>query len=107
LFNEAFAFRANDASLHAFNVWSNGRVEIPFTFFGLGDAPFDRDRGLRDELRRRLNEAVPDARIPGEDKRPNPSFALSALRDDATRQGFYGAIEWAFDEVVAAQVETV
>jgi hypothetical protein len=96
------------AALHAFNVWSYGSVEIPFDYMrDMAQAPFDRDRELRDELRRRLNEAVPDARIPGEDKRIRPSFALSALRADSTRQEFYGAIEWAFDQAVAAQVETV
>lgn len=96
------------ASLHAFNVWSNGSVEIPFDYMrDMSQAPFDRDRELRDELRRRLNEAVPDARLPGEDKRIRPSFALSALRDDSARRQFCRVIEWAFDQAVAAQVATV
>jgi hypothetical protein len=51
---------------------------------GMKDGPdgirLDRGRELRDELRGRLSEAAPDARIPGEDKRIRPSFALSALR---------------------------
>jgi hypothetical protein len=98
----------NGASLHAFNVWSYGSVEIPFDYMrDMGQAPFDSDRELRDELRRRLNEAVPDARIPDEDRRIRPSFALSTLRDDSTRQEFCDAIEWAFDQAAAAQVETV
>jgi hypothetical protein len=95
------------ASLHAFNVWSNGSVEIPFDFMRMGQAPFDSDRHLRDELRRRVNEAVPGARIPSEEKKIRPNFALSALRDDSTRHEFCGAIEWAFDQAVAAQAETV
>ncbi len=92
------------ASLYAFNIWSYGSVEIPFDFMrDMGQAPFDHDRELRDELRGRVNEAVPDARVPGEENRMRPSFALSALREDSKRQGFCGAIEWALDQAVAAQ----
>jgi hypothetical protein len=92
------------ACLRAFFIWTYDKLEIPFGFMGVDD-PFRRDRALRDELRRRLNEAIPDASIPDEDKRRRPSFTLSALRDDSTRQAFFGAIEWAFDQAVAAKVE--
>jgi hypothetical protein len=90
--------------LHAFNVWSYGSVEIPFDYMrDMGQAPFDRDRELRDELRRRINAAAPEAGIPGEEERMRPSFSLDALGAETTRGGFFAAIEWAFDQAVAAQ----
>jgi hypothetical protein len=93
------------ASLHAFNVWTSpGSVEIPFDFMGsLSQAPFAEHRKVRDELRRRINKAVPNAEIPAEEQRPRPSFSLHALGDEHVRRGFLDTIEWAFDEARQAQ----
>jgi hypothetical protein len=93
------------ASLHAFNVWTSpGSVEIPFDFMGsFSQAPFAERRSARDELRRRINEAVPGAKIPTEEQRPRPSFSLNALGDEQARQRFLDAIEWAFDQARQAQ----
>lgn len=93
----------DDASLHAFNIWSNGSVEIPFDFMRNGEAPFDNDRGARDELRRRLNVAAPDAEIPAEDQKIRPNFPLAALRAESARAGLWAAIDWALDQATAAQ----
>ena len=95
------------ASLSAFRVWSYGRVEIPFDFMRyLSQAPFSDSRAARDELRDRINAAVADAQIPSEALRPRPSFGLAALADEQARQGFFAAIEWAFDQAHQAQAET-
>lgn len=91
-------------ALHAFNVWSYGAVEVPFDFMGYtSQAPFADSRSARDELRRRINEAAPGARIPTEEQRPRPSFSLNARRDEHARKLFLDAIEWAFDQAHEAQ----
>lgn len=93
------------ASLNALRIWSYGSVEIPFDFMGyMSQAPFDDDREARDELRRRINAAVPDAAIPSEEVRRRPSFPITALDDEQARKEFFSAMEWAFDQAVAAQV---
>lgn len=93
------------ASLNALRLWSYGSVEIPFDFMGyMSQAPFGDSREARDELRRRVNAAVPDAAIPTEEVRPRPSFSVTALADEQALEGFFGAMEWAFDQAVEAQV---
>jgi hypothetical protein len=93
------------ASLNALRVWSYDAVEIPFDFMRFqAQAPFADDREARDELRRRINAAVPDAKIPSEEQRPRPSFGLTALADDETRERFFAAMDWAFEQAVQAQV---
>jgi hypothetical protein len=96
--------RNGEVLLHAFNVWTYGSVEIPFDFMRFqAQEPFASNRETRDELRRRINEAVPAARIPTEEQRPRPSFGLIALLDEQARLGFLAAAEWAFDEAGRAQ----
>lgn len=93
------------ASLQAFRVWSYGSVEIPFDFMGYsGQAPFGASRTARDELRRRINEAVDGARIPPEERRPRPSFSLKELSGEDARSRFLNAVEWAFDQAHQAQI---
>jgi hypothetical protein len=70
----------------------------------MSQAPFGDSREARDELRRRVNAAVPDAAIPTEEVRPRPSFSVTALADEQALEGFFGAMEWAFDQAVEAQV---
>jgi hypothetical protein len=83
-------------SLAAFNLWSYNAVEIPFDFMRAFDqAPFADRRESRDQLRQRINEAVPGAHIPPEGQRPRPSFELDALADEPSRLGFLAAIQWA------------
>lgn len=95
---------ADGATLLTFNIWSNGGLEIPFDFMGyMSQAPFAQERAARDEFRRRINEAVPEASIPSEEKRPRPSFGLNALRDEKTRALFLEVVEWAFQEARHAQ----
>lgn len=65
--------------------------------------PLPERRSARDEPRRRINQAVPGARIPTEEQRPGPSFSLNALGDEHTRQRFLDAIESAFDQARQAQ----
>jgi hypothetical protein len=90
--------------LTAFSAWTYGRIAIPFDLMESGSqAPFAESRDARDELRRRINDAVPAANIPSEDVRRNPSFDLTALTGEQARQGFFAAMEWAFDQAVRAQ----
>jgi hypothetical protein len=98
--------------LTAFNVWSYGAVEIPFDFMisafqrNGSQTPFGNSRQARDELRGRINDAVPGANIPSEDNRIRPSFSLTALADEAVRQAFIAAVEWAFDQARAIRPAT-
>lgn len=82
----------------AFSVWTNGSIEFPFHIL---NAPFSESRDLREEFRRRINEAVPDANLPPE--AIAPSFSLAALADKQTLQRLLRAVEWAFDETRRAQ----
>ncbi|MEJ7570333.1 MAG: hypothetical protein WKF41_18980 [Gaiellaceae bacterium] len=94
----------SDAELLAFNIWTYGTVEIPFDFMNsFAQAPFAESRTARDELRSRINEAVPLAQIPSEETRRRPSFRLAALHDQPVRENFLAAIEWAFEQSRAAQ----
>jgi hypothetical protein len=94
------------ATFHAFNVWTYGAIEIPVDFMGLNrQAPFAGDRAVRDELRRRINQAVPQARIPPEEQRRRPSFLLTAVADETVQRGFLGAVEWAFKQAHTAQAQ--
>jgi hypothetical protein len=88
--------------LTAFNIWSDGRVGIMFDYMH-NQAPFADSREKRDELRRRINEAVPTANIPSEEQRRRPTFSLRALADEPARQGFIAAMAWAFDAARKAQ----
>jgi hypothetical protein len=100
------------ALLTAFNVWSYGAVEIPFDFMisafqrNGSQTPFGNSRQARDELRRRINDAVPGANIPSEDDRIRPSFSLTALADEDVRHAFFAAVEWAFDQARASPADT-
>jgi hypothetical protein len=97
-------FDHDGAALTAFNLWSYNAVEIPFDFMrDLSQAPFADTRESRDELRRRINEAAPTANIPVEEERIRPSFKLEALADEQARQGFFAAMQWAFDQALRAQ----
>jgi hypothetical protein len=101
-----FRLDADGATLHAFNVCTYGAIEIPFDFMGLNrQAPFAGDRAARDELRRRINQAVPQARIPPEEQRRRPSFPLTAVADETVQRGFLGAVEWAFKQAHTAQAQ--
>ena len=60
--------------LAAFPVWTDGSVQIEFS-----STPFAESRELREELRQRINEAVPDE--------------------------FFRAVEWAFGELRRAHPE--
>jgi hypothetical protein len=100
------------ALLTAFNVWSYGAVEIPFDFMisafqrNGSQTPFGNSREARDELRRRINDAVPGANIPSEDDRIRPSFGLTALANEDVRYAFLAAVEWAFDQARAFLADT-
>jgi hypothetical protein len=61
---------------------------------------------MRDELRRRIAEAVPRAAIPAEEVRENPSFPLDGIAGEQARQAFVAAFEWAFEEALATQPAT-
>lgn len=69
-------------------------------------SPFSENREMRDELRRRINEGAPSAAIPGEEQRMRPSFKLTALADEQARQGFFAALECAFDQATQALART-
>jgi hypothetical protein len=87
------------APLTAFLVWTDGSLQIDFS-----SAHLPASRELREQLRRRINDAVPDADIPAEGERPRVlSFGLGALSDQGVRDGFFRAIEWAFGEARRAQ----
>jgi hypothetical protein len=79
----------------AFSVWTDGSVQIPFYYLG---APFTESRDARVELRRRINEAVPHAGIPIDDKMTGPTFSLRVLSDKQVRQRFLEVIDWVFSE---------
>jgi hypothetical protein len=96
-----FKLYRDGAALSALMI-SLGKIYVPFDFMG-SQAPFGDSRDARDELRRRINEAVPAAAIPAEEERLNPSFDLTALADERNRDAFLKAIEWAFDEAHRAQ----
>ena len=93
--------RGNVRLSTAFSVWTNGSIQFPFYYL---NAPFTESRDLREEFRRRINEAVPDANLPPEGaKTYAPSFSLDALADKQTLQRLLRAVEWAFDEARRAQ----
>jgi hypothetical protein len=95
--------RGNVRLSTAFSIWTDGSFQIPFYYL---NTPFSESRDLREEFRRRINEAVPDANIPPEGEKeyaPYPYFSLGALSDEQTRRQFLTAIEWAFDEVRRAR----
>ena len=84
--------------LTPFIIRTKGVIEIPFIrMIRRAQRPFDA-RAARDELRRRINAAVPDAAIPPEEERSRPRFALVALADRRVRESFCEAIDWALDE---------
>jgi hypothetical protein len=96
--------RGNVRLSTTFFVWTDGSIQIPFYYL---NAPFSEDRDLREEFRRRINEAVPGANIPPEGEKAHaPYFSLGALSAEQARQEFFKAIEWAFNEVRRAQAET-
>lgn len=94
------------ASLNALHIWSTDYIEIPFDFMR-NQAPFGASREIRDELRRRINEAVPAAALPPEEERIRPNFSLTALGDDRTREQFFGVVEWAIQQARDAQAPAV
>jgi hypothetical protein len=93
--------RGNVRLSTAFSVWTDGSIQFPFYHL---NAPFSESRDLRDEFRRRINEALPNANLPPEgEKLDGPYISLGALSDEQTRQRLLKAIEWAFDQVRRAQ----
>ena len=83
----------------AFYIRTDGTVQIIFVYL---KAPFDESRKDRDELRRRINEAVPQANIPYDDGvemrlRSPPS------ENSQTRDRFFTVIGWAFDKARQAE----
>jgi len=87
----------------AFSVWTEDAVQISFS--GM-QTPFAESRDAREELRHRINEAVPEANLPPEGEKPGaPYFSPRALSDEKVRQGSPAAIEWAFDEARRVQGE--
>jgi len=67
-----------------FLVWTDGSLQVDFSAM-----PFAESRELREELRRRINEAVPEANIPDEgEKRHVRWFSLAALSDKQVRDEF-------------------
>jgi hypothetical protein len=88
-------------ALTGFLVWTDGSVQIDFSA-----TPFAESAELRDELWRRINEAVPEAEIPPEDeKRRVRWFSLGALSDKQVQRDFFSSAEWAFDELRRAHPE--
>jgi hypothetical protein len=76
-------------------LWTDGTVQIPFIYLG---SPFSESRDARDELRRRINDAVPEADIPTDDAITAPDFSLRALSDERARRDFLGVVEWVFEQ---------
>ena len=93
------------AVLTAFRLWSDGGLQIPFSFMG-DQPPFGASREARDELRRRISEALPDKNLRPEEETTNPGFKVPLLADSAVFDGFIAAIEWAFEQARAAQQAT-
>jgi len=84
-----------------FLVWTDGSLQVDFSAM-----PFAESRELREELRRRINEAVPEANIPDEgEKRHVRWFSLAALSDKQVRDEFLRAVEWAFGQLRRANPE--
>lgn len=84
--------------LWPFALYTYGRVEIHFQY--LARRPPFEAVGLREELRRRLND-VPGIQIDETEVELRPSFPLSVLADSAARERFCSTIEWALAQVPA------
>jgi hypothetical protein len=68
-----------------------------------GQPPFGASRAARDELRRRISEALPTKTLATETEATNPGFKVSELVDPSSFHGFIEAIEWGFQEARNAQ----
>jgi hypothetical protein len=76
-------------------LWTDGTVQIPFIYLG---PPFSESRDARDELRRRINDAVPEANIPTDDAITPPDFSLRAVSDERARRDFLAVVDWVFEQ---------
>jgi hypothetical protein len=97
--------RDRTVMLNAFHMYSDGWLHVPFSYMH-SQPPFGASRESRDELRRRIREAVPEAAIPAEEERENPSLSLDQMADESVRAAFVAAFEWAFEQVRNAQLGT-
>lgn len=88
--------------LTAFHINSDGTLLFPFVYMKL-QPPFE-SRQNRDELRRRISEAVPRAAIPAEEGRESPSIKLDTLTDEHTRLSLIAAFDWAFEQAREAHI---
>lgn len=85
-----------------FRIYTYANVEILFNRMMVrNNAPFDA-KEKRLELLRRLNE-IPGVRLPADGIDRRPSIPLSALVDPNALAMFLSLIEWAVEEVKAAQ----
>jgi hypothetical protein len=75
-------------------------VEVPFSLLK-GRFPFD-DPAVREELRRRLNDA-PGVDIPPSKLGLYPSFPVTLLADDAVWDVIVGTLDWFADQVERAE----
>jgi hypothetical protein len=89
------------ATLTAFYINTDGTISIPWAYLA-EKPPFDSPE-MRDDLRRRINNAAPAAALPPEEERGYPSFDLTALSSEEDRNGFCEAWDWAFAEAHRAQ----
>jgi hypothetical protein len=89
-----------NVALTAAFVSTDGKIAIPFDYMR-AQAPFGDSEEARDELRRRINAAVPAADVPPD--RWTPTFELNVLAANEARDGFFAALEWAFAEARRAQ----
>jgi hypothetical protein len=90
-----------DAALTAFRLWSDGGVQIPFWFMA-GQAPFSK-RDMRDELRGRISDALPNKTLAPEEKSKEPRFWITELIEPSVLDTFVGAVEWAVQKAREAQ----
>jgi hypothetical protein len=84
----------------AVTLWSYGKAELQFQWFRLR-RPFD-DEQKRLEFRDRLNE-IDGVSIPPDAITRRPSILLTDLNRDDRMEAFLRALDWFYDEVLAAE----
>ncbi|HTN25741.1 MAG TPA: hypothetical protein VL120_17270 [Solirubrobacteraceae bacterium] len=81
-------------ALYPFILWTYGRIEMQFERM-MRCPPFEGDE-FRQELARRL-EKIDGVVLPADRLAVRPSFELNRLSDQAARNCFKGAMEWAIE----------
>jgi hypothetical protein len=78
--------RGNVRLSTAFSVWTDGSIQFPFYYL---NAPFSESRDLREQFRRRINEAVPTRTSRPRAKRHTPHTSASVLSRTSRRCNNY------------------